>query len=80
MTFENGSISVQNDSMTPVSASPTSRACDATSASNSVLPTTDSVRRFISCAMSTSSPSVHDPRCRSAYSTIVAAYFATRSR
>ena len=54
---ENGSICIQNESITPVSASPTSLACDSTSASNSVLPTTPSVSRIISCATSIVAPS-----------------------
>ena len=58
-TSANGSIIIQNDSMTAVSASPTAAACGSTSTSNSVLPTIDSVSRFISRAMSSVAPSVH---------------------
>ncbi len=56
-TSANGSIIIQNDSITAVSASPTAAACDSTSTSNSVLPTIERVRRFISRAMSSVAPS-----------------------
>ena len=55
----NGSIAVQNDSITSVSARPTSAACDSTSRSNSVLPAIVSVSRIISCATSSVAPSRH---------------------
>ena len=47
--------------MTAVSASPTSRACDSTSVSKSVLPTMPSVSRIISWATSIVDPSLQRP-------------------
>ena len=66
MTSANGIMLSQNEAITSVSARPTSRACDSTSTSKSVLPAIDRVTRIISCDTSSVVLSRHCRRSSSA--------------